>query len=121
MIKQLLNQALRIVQNYPVQYVQFAGNVKGTNGIVSPSYNAPISVNNASVQPLPTQLYQLLGLDMQREYRRVFVSTNALALEGQISSDKFIIDGKEWTIWGNQPWHSYDGWNELIVVGAKTR
>lgn len=121
MINQLLNKALSIIKPTPVVYRKYLGQITNENRIKVPSYAAPITITQAIVQPVSTQIFQMLGLDMQREYRRVFISTNAVALEGQLSSDKFEFYGNTWTAWGNTAWHSYDGWNELIVIGEKTR
>lgn len=121
MIRQILNTALRTIRATPITYRKFLGNTKTPNGIIVPQYAAPVAITQASVQPVSMEIYQQLGLDMQKEYRRVFVSADAVALEGQLSSDKFEFDGKTWTAWGNRAWHTYDGWNELILVGDKTR
>lgn len=117
----VLLRALSAVPPSTLIYKKFKGNKKALNGILIPSYNAPITISNASIQPLPTRIYQMLGLDFQSDYRRVFVPTSAVSLDGQISSDVFEFDGRTWHAIGNTVWHSYDGWNELIVVGDKIR
>lgn len=121
MLGNLLLKALKTVPPKTVVYKHFTGNTVADNGVKVPSYATGITIYNASVQPIPTRIYQELGLNMQYEYRRVFVPADAVALEGQLSSDIFEFDGKQWKSIGNTAWHSYDGWNELIVVGDKTR
>lgn len=117
----VLLKALSAIPPSTLIYKKFNGNKKALNGILIPSYNAPITISNASIQPLPTRIYQMLGLDFQSDYRRIFVPTSAVSLDGQISSDIFEFDGRTWHAIGNTVWHSYDGWNELIVVGDKIR
>jgi len=117
----LLNRAMAIIPPTPVVYKKFLGNVVSSNGISKPTYSEPITIENASVQPVKKLAYQELGLDLQKEYRTVFVPANIVSLEGQLSSDIFIFEGRTWKAFGNTSWYSYDGWNELIVVGEKTR
>lgn len=121
MLGNLLLKALKTVPPKAVVYKKFKNNFVSDNGVKIPIYETGITIYNASVQPVSTRLYRDLGLNLQNEYRRVFVPANAVALEGQLSSDKFEFDGKEWKSIGNTAWHTYDGWNELIVVGDKTR
>ena len=121
MLGNLLLKALKTVPPKSVVYKKFLGNTIASNGVKVPTYSDPITISNASVQPISTRVYQELGLNMQEEYRRVFVPTSAVALEGQLSSDIFEFDGKQWKSIGNTAWHTYNGWNELIVVGNKTR
>lgn len=117
----LLLKALSAVPPSSLVYKKFLGNKRAPNGMLLPNYDEPVVISNASIQPVPTRIYQILGLDFQREYRRVFVPTSAVSLERQLSPDIFEFDGNTWRSVGNTPWHSYDGWNELIVVGDKTR
>lgn len=117
----VLLKALSAVPPSSLVYKKFLGNKRALNGILLPDYADSVVISSASIQPVPTRVYQMLGLDFQREYRRVFVPTAAVSLEGQLSSDIFEFDGKVWRSVGNTPWNSYDGWNELIVVGDKTR
>lgn len=117
----VLIKALGAIPPSTLVYKKFAENKRALNGMLIPSYNAPITISNASIQPLPTKIYQMLGLDFQRDYRRVFVPTSAVSLDGQLSADIFEFDNRTWHAIGNTVWHSYDGWNELIVVGDKVR
>ena len=117
----LLGRALSIIPPKSVSYYKFAGNTPNASGIMMPSYDEPVIIANASVQAVPNRLYPQLGLDLQKEYRKVFVPTNAVVLEGQLSSDKFEFDGRTWKSISNSARFTYDGWNVLIVVADKVR
>lgn len=117
----VLIKALGAIPPSTLVYKKFSENKRALNGMLIPSYNAPTTISNASIQPLPTKIYQMLGLDFQRDYRRIFVPTSAVSLDGQLSADIFEFDNRTWHAIGNTVWHSYDGWNELIVVGDKVR
>lgn len=117
----VLTKALGAIPPSTLVYKKFSENKRALNGMLIPSYNAPITISNASIQPLPTKIYQMMGLDFQRDYRRIFVPTSAVSLDGQLSADIFEFDNRTWHAIGNTVWHSYDGWNELIVVGDKVR
>lgn len=117
----VLLKALSVIPPSSVLYRKFKGNNRAPNGMLLPEFEEGVLIQNASVQPVSTRVYQMLGLNFQKEYRRIFVPTAAVALEGQLSSDIFEFDNKVWRSIGNTPWHSYDGWNEIIVVGDKTR
>lgn len=115
----LLLKALKSIKPKSVYYIKFTGETKTVGGVKKLEYDYPILISQASVQPVSTYLVQQLGLDTQKQYRRIFVPTNALALDEQNSSDKFEFDGGKWSIWESKIWETYDGWNNVIVVKDK--
>ena len=116
----LLNQALAVLRKTPITYEQYASQNVGFGGVAQNSYNAPITVSNAIVQPLSNRLYKDYGLDFQKRYIRIFLSSNALALEnGNASPDRITYEGSTWIVISVKQWYLYDGWNEIIAIAEK--
>lgn len=120
-LSNLLLQALTVIPPKTVIYKKFKGNVRKPNGVLVPEYEEPITISMAIAQPVSKEAYQKLGLDFQKEYRKVWIPINAMAMSNQLSSDKFIIDNQTWNVWGDTIWETYDGWNEILVVSEKSR
>jgi hypothetical protein len=120
-LSNLLLQALSVIPPKSVTYMKFKANVRTPNGVLVPQYESPIFVAQAHVQPVSKEAYHKLGLDFQKEYRRVWIPKDVVAMEGQLSSDKLRFDNRDWIVWGDTTWETYDGWNELLVVAEKSR
>lgn len=120
-LSNLLLQALTVIPPKTVIYKKFKGNVRKPNGVLVPEYEESITISMAIAQPVSKEAYHKLGLDFQKEYRRVWIPKDVVAMEGQLSSDKLRFDNRDWIVWGDTTWETYDGWNELLVVAEKSR
>lgn len=78
-------------------------------------YEAPIECRG-SIQRVPQEMYERLGLDWENNYRLVYSSHDIKGLDGQQSPDVLTFEGKNWKVVRVTPWYGYDGWNEVLVV-----
>jgi hypothetical protein len=113
----LLKRAARLIRLSPVQYYQFNSRVLNTARQWVASFDAPITLP-ASVQAVPRETYAQLGLDLQRNYVKIFASINAVDLSRDSSGDQFVADGMLYQIESQNTWYLRDGWVECLAVAV---
>lgn len=114
----LLQTALGVIPKQSFQYQKYQGNMINEFGISVPVYSAPVDVKG-SVQSVELSLYSGLGLDMEQNYRQIYVSVDIKGNESQPMPDRFIISGSTWEVVKNSPWYEYNGWCGVLAVEVK--
>lgn len=115
----LLRLALGVIPPVKISYSKFMGNVVSEVGVKIPTYSQPLEING-SVQRVKTDVYEALGLKMEKNYKAVFVPADIVGINYQQSPDKFSFYGKDWIVCGDLAnWYQYDGWNVLLVVAER--
>lgn len=115
----LLKLALGVIPQVEISYVKFLGNTVSNIGVKVPSYGEGIVING-SVQRVKTEVYEQLGLKMEKNYKAVFVPVDIVGINYQVSPDKFTFYGRNWIVCGDLAnWYNYDGWNVLLVVAER--
>lgn len=115
----LLLKALNLIPPVSVTYKKFLGNTRSADGILSAAYDEGAEYPNASVQPVPTEVYHERGMDMQKKYFDVYIPAEIRALEGQEAPDVVVFGLKTYKVWKTEPWQFYDGWTKCTVVEDK--
>lgn len=111
----LLVHALRIIPSSQVQVFHFTENTITEGGQSVPSYE-DLGTFNGSIQGVTNELYAELGLDFQKEYKKVFVPTQLNGSDTQTTPDYVSFYGSNWTVFKSNKWTEYDGWDYAIVV-----
>lgn len=115
----LLTDAFALLDTVEVKYFKDMGRTTNDQGVYVTSY-APYILIDASVQAPDRNTYVKFGLDMQKNYLKVFVPTDTVDLSRDQSGDQFVIgpEGKEYRyqLESEIPWYDYDGWVELYIV-----
>jgi hypothetical protein len=115
----LLTDAMALIETIEVKYVKDAGRQLNDQGMWVTAYNDPVLVE-ASVQAPDRNTYIKYGLDMQKNYLKIFLSLDTIDLSRDKSGDQFIIgeQGGEYRyqLESEIPWFPYDGWVEVFVV-----
>lgn len=111
----ILNQALQLIAAQQIGYMAFVSRNKTSTGTLVPIY-ARTRLLRGSIQPVPRNLMQTLGLDMQRNYVNIFVPNNVIDIKRDISSDKFSFAGNAYQGISSTAWFSVDGWNQMLAV-----
>lgn len=114
----LLKRASRLIQFTPVLYFPYASRTLNSVGQWTTTYGA-FQKLMASVQAVPRDTYVTLGLDLQRNYVNIFVSTNVIDLARDVSGDQFQFDGRTFQIESQTSWYIRDGWAEALAVEVK--
>lgn len=111
----LLAQALRIIAPQSFQYYQFLTRSTQPNGQYVATYAAPVDLFG-SVQAVPRNIYEQMGLNFQRNYKIFYVSKNVIDIERDVSGDIVNFDDKTYQCVSVTEWFSVDGWDAILCV-----
>lgn len=111
----LLGTALSLIGRQCFQYYKFQSRQEQPNGLDVASYFPPVEISG-SVQPIPRNLYEQMGLDMQKTYFNFFVETDVLDVERNVSGDQFFFNGKTYQALSTTAWYGIDGWVQVLAV-----
>lgn len=115
----LLLAAQGLIPPVLVTYKKFAGNETSPDGIVSAQYADGVDYPNASVQPVPAEVYHERGLDMQKKYFDIWIPVEIRALEDQQAPDEVVFMGKTCKVVKTESWEFYDGWTKVTAAEDK--
>lgn len=117
---ELLNRALSLIPAVTVEYRQYIGSSSNSFGVVVAEYGDPVTIANAHVQPVKSEMYPQLGLQLGKNLREVFIPANLNGMEEiSVGGDILIFENKTWRIISDESWYSYDGWKVLTVIEEK--
>lgn len=111
----LLNRALRLIGAQAVQYSVFTGRSINSIGLMVPSFAAPVAVVG-SVQPVPRNIVQELGLDWQKNYVTFYTSHFVNDVARDQTGDHFAFNGKTWQVLSKTDWTPIDGWSNPMCI-----
>ncbi len=111
----LLNMALTVIAKQPIQYYQFAGRTLNSIGQDVTTYLDPFTIYG-SFQPVPRNLYEAYGLDLQKEYYNLYVSQDVLDVLRDVSGDQIIFNNSRFQCESNNDWFALDGWKGILCV-----
>jgi len=111
----LLKRALRTIANQQVEWYRASFRTLNAVGQDVPVYASPITVK-CSFQPVPWKLYQLLGLDLQKEYYRLYVPSNVIDIARNVSADMIGFQNNMYLCESATEWFGMDGWVEMLLV-----
>lgn len=78
-------------------------------------YSAPTDLT-ASVQMVPRSKYVQYGLEMQRNYVKIYASAELLDLRRDASGDQFIWGNRLYQVESQNTWRLQDGWATCLAV-----
>lgn len=111
----LLNMALTLIARQTLLYYKFAARVQNSIGQDVTVYSAPLLITG-SWQPVPRQLYQIYGLDLQKEYFTFYTSNDVLDVQRNVSGDQVAFNGKRYQCESNNDWYELDKWKGILCV-----
>lgn len=114
----LLKQAMKAIKPTTVQYLRFNGRQQNAARQYINSYD-PAAPLTASVQAIRREKYQELGLDLQKNYIKIWASASLIDLSRDYSGDKFIYGGKTYQLADQTDWLLQDGWCSALAVQIK--
>lgn len=105
----LLDDATMVINTIEIQYMAFTSRVTNAVGQWVTTYGASVPVQ-ASIQAVPRNIYQQLGLDLQKQYINVFASLAVTDLDRDVTGDRFVLpDGRLYQIQSQSDWYGIDG------------
>lgn len=117
----LLELASQLIGFQTIRHSRWKANVLGEDGIDTPTYY-PASTEKASVQPMPRDLIEKMGFDLQKSYLVVYTSADLKVadLERGKSADMIDFECKRYNVESNTPWVDQNGWRASVCchIGA---
>lgn len=111
----LLSMALRVIGSQLFEYYPYASRALDNRGIYLSTYNAPLAING-SIQAVPRNIYEHMGLDFQKNYKMFFVSKDVLDIERDVSGDLMIYAGQCYQCLSITDWFAMDGWDAVLCI-----
>lgn len=111
----LLNMALTVIARQGVTYYLSEGRTVNAIGQDITIYGPPRAVVG-SFQPVPRKLYQIYGLDLQKDYFTLYSSNNILDVDRDISGDQIAFNGQRFQCESDNDWFAMDGWKGVLCV-----
>lgn len=111
----ILNMAMSVIQKQDFTYQPFKTRTLNEIGNFVADYDSGIPVKG-SVQPVPRNLYQGMGLDFEKNYFNFFVPADIFDVERDISGDQFIFQCKNFQCESKTAWYGIDGWVQVLCV-----
>lgn len=111
----LLAMALKVIS--PSTFLLFPSPSRALNsiGMYVSSYSPPLTLSG-SVQAVNRNVYQQLGLDLQKNYIEIWVSADANDIARGRSGDKVVWQGYEYQLVTEVNWRKIDGWISVMAV-----
>ena len=111
----LLNMALTLIAKQTIQYYQFNARSLNSVGQWLTTYDSVINLVG-SWQPVPRQLYEKYGLDLQKDYFTFYTSNNLLDITRDVSGDQIAFMGRRYQVESDNDWYQLDGWKGVLCV-----
>lgn len=113
----LLSIAMRVLTPQPVQWRAYVSRAPNGRGILVDTYTDAVTIESSvSVQPIPRNLYQALGLDFAKEYWTLWVQPDVQVLKRDVTGDLVIYEGLLLKCESDTNWRSADGWRKIQAV-----
>lgn len=112
----LLLEALDMIESQAVQYYRYLSRSTTGAGVYLSTFDAAVPVTVGSVQAVPMDKYQVLGLEMSKKYVTWFVPRNVIGLERDAAGDQFTYGTERFQIENTTDWFTQDGWVSCLSV-----
>lgn len=111
----LLKMALTVIARQFVIYYMDTGRTANTVGQYVTTY-APPRVVSGSFQPVPRQLYEQFGLDLQKNYFTFYAPNPLMDITRNVSGDQIAFNGVRFQVESKNDWFAMDGWVGVLCV-----
>jgi hypothetical protein len=111
----LFKQAIRLIKPTNITYYKWLGRTLNPVKQWISAYADPIVIK-ASVQAVSRNVYQQLGLDLQKQYIKIFAPVDFFDLSRDTSGDKFVWNGHLYQLNSQTDWFIQDGWASCLAV-----
>ena len=112
----LLAQALNLIASQPVTYYRATGRTTTGAGRYISTFAPAAPQALGSVQAVPRDKFQVLGLELERDYIYWYVPADVVPLERDISGDQIEWNGDRWQLVTSTWWYQQDGWTAVMCV-----
>lgn len=113
--------AMRLIKPQTVQLYRPAGATTRADGVQMPSFEPPITIAVASVQPTLARRYEQLGLDRAKRHIDIWATTDAYTVARDRAADQFEWNGERYEVVQDTGWFPQDGWTVVTAVQVAAR
>lgn len=114
----LYRLATKVIARQPIEYYMYAGRVLDKQRNYVTSYE-PMMPLQASVQAVLRSQYVELGLELQKNYVKIWIDKDIVDLDRDSSGDYFKFSGKTFKMEDETTWMEQDGWVSCLAVEIK--
>lgn len=111
----LLDDALSVIDAQSFGYLKFLTKSGNDIGIDVSTYE-PEKTLTGSVQAVPRNLFQHLGLDWKKNYIMIYSSFDITGIERDSSGDQIKFAGRTFQVLSENDWKPIDGWSGVLCV-----
>jgi hypothetical protein len=111
----LLRMASTMIVQQNLSYYQAENRTLNSIGQYVTTFAPPIRMRG-NWQPVPRQLYEVYGLDLQKDYYTFYTSNNVLDLDRDITADQLAFNGELFQVESDNDWFALDGWKGVLCV-----
>lgn len=116
----LLKQALQLISSNPCSYYRFLGRTTTNAGRFISEFAAGVPVKVGSIQAVPRNKYQIMGLELEKEYVTWFVPEDVIGLERDAAGDQINYKNERYQLVNTTSWFGQDGWLSVLCVKLET-
>lgn len=110
----LLATALLVIGAPTVTYYRYAGRDRNAVGQQVSTYSQ--ETRKGSIQAVPRNLYEQLGLDFQKNYVWFYAVGSTQDVGRDTAGDQFDFGGNKYEVLSLTNWTPIDGWNGALAV-----
>lgn len=114
----LFNIATNLITPTQIPFRKFKGRVLNEARQWVPDFY-PAEWITASVQAVRRSSYQMLGLDLQKNYTKIWAPVDIINMDRDSAGDQFVWNGWVYQLEDNTRWFLIDGW--ASTLGVETR
>ncbi len=113
----LLKLALSIQAKHTVTYFRLTGSTQDAAGYDIDAFAQGVDISTGQVQSVPLNKFELLGLDLAKEYISWFVpDLDVRAVRRDDNGDELNYNGRRYKVVNtNCDWLAQDGWRNVIA------
>lgn len=111
----ILKMALTLIHKQIVTYYKFESRTPNSIGQDVTTYFPAVTIHG-SFQPVPRKLYELYGLDFQKDYSTFYCSIDFIDVTRDVSGDQIVYGNRRYQVESDNDWFRQDGWKGVLCV-----
>ena len=113
----LLALAMGPIARQTLQWRAFISRAVNTAGDWESTFADPVDITG-SFQAVNRATYQLLGLNLQKDYANFYTQADVNTLDRDREGDMLVfpVTGEKWQAESDQDWRGVDGWRKILCV-----
>lgn len=111
----LLALAMGPIARQTLQHRAWVSRATNAAGDYVSVFADPMTITG-SFQSVNRNTYQLLGLNLQKDYASLYTQADVQTLDRDREGDLLIFAGEIWQAESDQDWRAIDGWRKILCV-----